>query len=345
MAKTLILTTFLLFTCIISCSADECHDILQDFYPDLRIYRNGSLVRFRTEEFVMPFPDGDPKTGVRSKDVIIDEARNLSARIFMPVDIPHPWKKLPVLIYYHGGGFISGSPFSPTYTNYVSSVVARANAIAVSVNYRLAPEFRQPIGYEDAWVALKWVFSHAQSHGARGPEPWLREYGDFHRAYVGGDSAGGNIAHNTVLRAGIERASRIFLQGIFMNAPNFWGSTRIGGEEKRYEWVVTRSYLWLLVYPNVPATFDFPAINPSLDPNIHRLGAKKLLLYDGGEDVLVDRARLYEETLRKSRWGGSIQFHVIPGQDHQFDINNPNTDDARRMLDIVVSFISSDNAI
>ncbi|XP_051136056.1 2-hydroxyisoflavanone dehydratase-like [Andrographis paniculata] len=349
MAKTLILTTFLLFTCIISCSARfenvECLDILQDVFPAVRVYKNGSIVRFFPEDFVEPAPNGDPQRGVRYKDVIIDEDRNVSARIFLPTVIRQPGRLLPVLIYYHGGGFTTGSPSSSTYTNYVSSVVARANVVAVSVGYRLAPEFRQPIAYNDAWVALKWVFAHAQSHGGRGPEPWLRDYGDFNRAYVGGDSAGGNIAHNTVLRAGIERASRIFVQGLFLNSPNFWGSTRIGGEEKRYDEVVFRNNLWLLVYPNVPATFDFPAINPSLDPNIHRLRATKLLLYVGGEDILRDRGILYVDTLRKSRWGGSIQFYEVPGEGHVFDILNPDKDKARRMLDVVVSFISSGNAI
>ncbi|XP_051137387.1 2-hydroxyisoflavanone dehydratase-like [Andrographis paniculata] len=349
MAKTLILTTFLLLTRIISCSADfdnvDCLDILQDVFPFVRVYRNGTIVRYLPEDFVEPSPDGDPKTGVRSKDVIIDEARNVSARIFLPADIPQPWKKLPVLIYYHGGGFTTGSPFSTTYTNYVSSIVAKGNVIAVSVSYRLAPEFKQPIGYEDAWIAIKWVFSHAPSNGWKGTEPWLQNYADFGRAFVGGDSAGGNIAHNTVMHAGLEKESGVVLEGLFLNCPNFWGSTRIGREEGMPDDVVMRNNLWLLVYPNVPATFDYPAINPSLDPNIHSLGAKKLFVYVAGEDILRDRGYLYVDTLKESLWNGSIKFFEVEGEGHVFDITNPDSDKARKMLEEVVSFVNGGNAI
>ncbi|RLN12591.1 putative carboxylesterase 7 [Panicum miliaceum] len=70
--------------------------------------------------------------------------------------------------------------------------IAAAGAVAVSVNYRLAPEHPLPAAYDDAWAALQWTVSSCLS----GPEPWLADHGDAKRIFLAGDSAGGNIAHN-----------------------------------------------------------------------------------------------------------------------------------------------------
>ncbi|XP_051133272.1 2-hydroxyisoflavanone dehydratase-like [Andrographis paniculata] len=316
-------------------------DILHDVFPFVRVYKNGTIIRYLPEELVPP--STDPTARVRSKDVTIDHHRNISARIFVPENLKLR-QNLPILVYYHGGGFTTGSAFSKTYNTYLTSLVSKAKIVAVSVNYRLAPEHDLPIGYDDAWYALKWVFSHSRSLGGNGSEPWLRKNVDFGKGFVGGDSAGGNIAHNVVLRAGLEKKSGIVLKGLFLNCPNFWGSTRIGEEEKKPFEVVFRNRLWLLVHPNVPATFDYPATNPSLDPNIHKLGCKNLLVYVAGEDILRDRGELYVDTLNKSAWGGSIRFFDIPGEGHVFDIANPDTDNARKMLHEVALFITEDNA-
>jgi len=88
---------------------------------------------------------------------------------------------LPVLVYYHGGGWVVGDLDSHDWT--CRMLANAADCAVVSVDYRLAPEHRFPAAYEDALAAVKWIAAHAAA---------LRI--DPARISVGGDSAGGNLA-------------------------------------------------------------------------------------------------------------------------------------------------------
>lgn len=108
----------------------------------------------------------------------------LAARLFIPERVPD----LPVLLFFHGGGFVVGS--IDTHDT-LCRVLARNGGVAVvSVDYRLAPEHRFPAAVLDAEDALLWLVRH-------GPELAL----DVGRLAVGGDSAGGTLAAVTALRA------------------------------------------------------------------------------------------------------------------------------------------------
>ncbi|KAK4401635.1 putative carboxylesterase 2 [Sesamum angolense] len=162
----------------------------------IRVYTNGTIQRFIGTSVAPPFTD--PVTRVRSKDIVIDPTVNVTARLYLPGNAI-PGKRIPLLVYFHGGAFFTESAASPPYHRHLNSVVGRANVVAVSVNYRLAPENPLPVCYEDSWLALKWVFSHLKGYGK---EPWIKNYVDFRHVHVGGDSAGANIAHNMAIRAG-----------------------------------------------------------------------------------------------------------------------------------------------
>ncbi|KAK2995667.1 hypothetical protein RJ640_006127 [Escallonia rubra] len=66
-------------------------------------------------------------------------AESTFSPLYLPI-ITNPDEKLPLLIYFHGGGFITESTFSPLYHNYLNSVVAKGNTVAVSVEYKLDPK-------------------------------------------------------------------------------------------------------------------------------------------------------------------------------------------------------------
>ena len=105
---------------------------------------------------------------------------DIALRIYTPRGIK-PAEKLPVLMWFHGGGFVIGS--LETHDSVCRMLANQADCIVVAVDYRLAPEAKFPAAVEDCQAALKWVALHAVEFG-----------GDASCIAVGGDSAGANLA-------------------------------------------------------------------------------------------------------------------------------------------------------
>ena len=106
----------------------------------------------------MPPSLNDPETGVSSKDITVSENPTISARLYLP-KLTQPNQKFPILVYFHGGAFVVESAFSSDHHKYLNSLVSQGQVVAVSVEYRLAPEHSLPIAYEDSWAAFHWVAS------------------------------------------------------------------------------------------------------------------------------------------------------------------------------------------
>jgi acetyl esterase len=108
----------------------------------------------------------------------------LGARLFAPASE----QALPVLLYFHGGGFTVGSV--ATHEPLCRHLAHLAHCAVVSVDYRLAPEWVFPTAVNDAWDSLDWLREHADALGL-----------DSSRIAVGGDSAGGTLAAVTAVEA------------------------------------------------------------------------------------------------------------------------------------------------
>ena len=127
-----------------------------------------------------------PDAAVSSMDRTIPGAAGpLPARVYKPKDASGP---LPVVVYYHGGGWVIAD--KAVYDGGARSISKTANAIVVSVDYRQGPEHRFPAAHDDAFAAYQWVVKNAASLG-----------GDPKRVAVAGESAGGGLAVATAMMA------------------------------------------------------------------------------------------------------------------------------------------------
>ncbi|TYH55672.1 hypothetical protein ES332_D09G251200v1 [Gossypium tomentosum] len=316
-------------------------ELATEVLPYIRVYKDGSVDRLVDSPIVPPCNE-DPETGVSSKDIVVSKSPPISARIYLPKHVEQS-PKVPLLVYFHGGGFCFESAFSFVETKYMNRLAKQANVVVISIEYRLAPEHPLPIGYEDCWSGLQWVASHSIDGGLK-DEPWLSTYVDFDRLYVGGDSAGANLAHVILLRAGSEGLNGVKIKGAFLTHPYFWGSKPIGSEIKNNEEreKLATCMIWHLVYPEAPGGIDNPMLNPVVagGPSLAGLGCSRLLISVAKEDLLRDRGVSYYHAVKKSGWKGELMELVdVEGADHAFHILAHESETAMKLIQKLASFI------
>ena len=128
---------------------------------------------------------GEPEPVARLEDrALPGPSGEIPIRIYTPAG----QGPRPVLVYFHGGGWVLGN--LETHDRVCRSLANAAGCVVVSVDYRLAPEHRFPAAAEDAYAATRWVAENAAALGIDGA-----------RLAVGGDSAGGNLAAVVALMA------------------------------------------------------------------------------------------------------------------------------------------------
>lgn len=310
-----------------------------DFSPYVKLYKSGRVERLPDIPLVPP--GIDPLTGVNSKDVKIDEATGLSVRLYLPkhaisTDLKKR-RKLPVLLYFHGGAFVIESAFSKFYHHYLNVLVSKAEVVAVSVDYRLAPEHHLPAAYEDAWMAVKWALSNCRS----GPEPWLLAHGDIDRVFLGGDSAGGNIAHDAAIRAGMDQSeSGVKIKGLILSNPYFWGKDPIGTEPGD-KWIRdTFEKNWKFVCGGLMG-IDHPAVNPlTWIEGLRNLGCECVLVTVSGRDFFRERGLAYVKGLKNSGWSGEVEVYETKDEIHVYFISDPLGKKAAKEMQAVAAFIN-----
>jgi acetyl esterase len=126
-----------------------------------------------------------PKDNVTMKQMEIDGP---AGRIPLFIYTPPGKGPFPVVLYFHGGGFVSAD--TKTYASSIKAIATGARAVVVSVEYHQAPEHKFPAAPNDAFAAYQWVLANAAEVG-----------GDADRVAVAGESAGGNLATVVALMA------------------------------------------------------------------------------------------------------------------------------------------------
>ncbi|WP_456275274.1 alpha/beta hydrolase [Bacillus sp. AK128] len=124
-----------------------------------------------------------------------------NSKIRIRIYSPKHESNLPAILYFHGGGFIGGS--LDTVENPCKALSEKANAIVISVDYRLAPEYPFPHALNDCYETVKWVYHHANEMNI------ARE-----KISVSGDSAGGNLANGCSMLDRNEQSNMIKFQAL-----------------------------------------------------------------------------------------------------------------------------------
>ncbi|THG22737.1 hypothetical protein TEA_022732 [Camellia sinensis var. sinensis] len=222
----------------------------------------------------------------------------------------------------HGGRFSMVLAFTPHYDRHACRLAAESTSIVVSVEYRLAPEHPIPASYDDSWAVLRWVAPHSTRDGA---EPWLNDHADFDRVFVGGDSAGGNMAHTLAYQVGTIRLPGVKLVGAFLTHPYFGG---VEADDK----------MWMYMCPT-NSGFDDPRMKLPVE-DLVVIGCKRVLMFVAGNDHLREPGRAYYEWLNKSGWKGSVEIVENEGQEHCFHLHDPTNENVVALVKKIVDFIN-----
>lgn len=234
----------------------------------------------RVENFTLPTRDGF----------------ELPVRLVAPSDEP-----LPVLVYLHGGGFTIGS--IATHDVLCRHLSQLAHCAVLSVGYRLAPEHRFPVAFEDAWDAVKWV---AEQGAEKGLDPA--------RIAVGGDSAGGTLAAACALQAR-DTGLALKLQLLFYPgccAHQDTPSHKTFGHGFVLE-AAHIAYFFDLYIPNLTDREDW-RFAPLLADDVEGVAPAWLGLAEC--DPLVDEGLQYADKLRAS--GVMVDLDIYRGVTHEF---------------------------
>lgn len=320
--------------------ASDDNVVVSEVDDYFRLYQSGRVQRFYDVHgsFYVPPSSENPSAGCFSKDVTISP--HVSARLYLPENTT-AGQKLPLLVYYHGGGLCIESAFFTWIHRYVNSLASELKVIAVSADYRLAPEVDVPTIYEDCWTALQWVASHADENSSttNNIDSWLLNYGDFSKVFLAGDSAGGNIVYHMTMMAGKESLNNCMkITGSIFAFPYFLiRDIDIDEEGLAYK-------IWVNICPEseLLSPIDSPLINPLSEkaPSLSGLGCLKILVCMGKKDYVIplEIGVRFVKGVKESGWDGELEFVEVDGG-HSFQMYEPESDEAKHMMKCYADFI------
>ncbi|KAL6847946.1 hypothetical protein ACP4OV_022074 [Aristida adscensionis] len=301
--------------------------VVEDFFGVVRLLSDGAVVR-GDESVLMPtdaeaFPD---VPGVQWRDVVYDATRGLRVRVYTPPAAAggegDGGNKLPVLVYFHGGGYCVGAYDHPMFHSCCQRFAAGLPAVVLSVQYRLAPEHRLPAAVEDGAAFLSWLGRQAAL--AARAEPWLAESADLARTFVSGVSAGANLAHHVVVQAASSRIDlgAVRVAGYVLFSAFFGAGERTATEAESPAAVSLTAridQLWRMALP-AGATRDHAVANPfgPESPGLEAVALPPALVVAPGHDVLRGHALRYAARLREM--GKAVELAEFAGEEHGFSV-------------------------
>ena len=257
------------------------------------------LVKLLDDAGVGFYPDSTPETmraamngAIVNGAVPVHEVHAVEDRVLpgpagsIPVRLYRPGAEasLPILVWCHGGGWVTGS--LETHDHLCRLLCDAAGAIVVSVDYRLAPETKFPGAADDCVAAWTWITEHAAELG-----------GDPRRIALGGDSAGGNLAAVVALVAREQRLPAPVIQLLvypitdheFVSASMIANATGYFLQTEEMRWFFDH-------YASAPADFDDWRMSPLRAADLAGLPSAVVILAE--YDPLHDQGEAYGQRLR-----------------------------------------------
>ncbi|KQT54029.1 lipase [Aureimonas sp. Leaf460] len=240
-----------------------------------------------------------PESKVATKDIAIPtKTGSVPARLY----IPEGTGPLPVIVYYHGGGWVIAD--INTYDASARSLALGTGAIVVSVDYRHAPEAKFPAQHQDAYDAYVWVVENIGSQN-----------GDSRRIAVAGESAGGNLAASVALMAKEMKATQpvhqLLVYPIASNAMDTPSKTAFTQTAP----LATPDIAWFVDHV-------FASKDETADPRIDLVDRKDLAgvapatVIAAEIDPLRSETEEYAEKLKAA--GVAVNEKTFPGVTHEF---------------------------
>jgi acetyl esterase len=206
------------------------------------------------------------------------------------------------LVYFHGGGWVIGN--IETHDIVCRDLTAGAGCVTVSVDYRLAPEYRFPAAPEDCYAATKWVAENARALGI-----------DANRIAVGGDSAGGNLAAVVSQMARDRGGPKIAFQLLVYPATDCHNETPSQREFTQDGYILSRADMdWFYGHYLNAGDKTNPYACPALAKSL--AGLPPAFVITAEVDPLRDEGEAYAEALRKA--GVKVKMKRYNGVCHGF---------------------------
>jgi acetyl esterase len=261
--------------------------------------------------------------GLPAHDVYAVEDRDIPGPAgSIPVRVYRPSAEapLPIVVWFHGGGWVTGS--LETHDNLCRLLCDDANVIVVSVDYRLAPETKFPGAADDCIAAWVWVNEHAAELG-----------GEAHTIALGGDSAGGNLAAVVALVAREQGLPTPVLQMLVYPVTDheFDNPSMVDNAEGYF--LRTAAMRWFFdQYASTPDDYADWRMSPLRAPDLSGLPAAIVITAE--YDPLRDQGEAYAQRLRDA--GVPTQSVRADGLFHGFFGMHPFLAPARSAWDTAV---------
>ena len=265
------------------------------------------LPLLRADEISRHLKSTDPYEVFSKTDVTIEREAlpPLPVRVYVPACAASSAQPVPLLLYFHGGGFIMGS--IEDHDPLCGKLADACQAVVVAVEYRLAPEDPFPACIDDAICAAEWAQTHAEEYGA-----------DPQRLMAGGDSSGANISAVLALLGKAGEAPALSQLILFYGT---YGCVDLEGSVSAQqfgqgEFVLPLGAMQEMMKLYVPAGTDPGDIrlNPGKAPDLS--GTPPAIVVTAEFDPLRDDGEAFAKRLAES--GNAVTYICMDGMMHGF---------------------------